>query len=86
MTPTGDTPTGYMYVANPPARGVFLVRADYVTPRQSRMVEVSTPQVDQDAGVLMPSKNMANMMCNSLRFCGPAQLHPLTIGSQNQSH
>ena len=65
VTPTGDTPTGR--VANPPARGVFLVRAGYVAPRQSRMVEVSIPQVDQDnldAGVLTPSENMANMMCD----------------------
>ena len=65
VTPTGDTPSGH--VANPPARGVFLVRAGYVAPRQSRMVEVSIPQVDQDnldAGVLTPSENMANMMCD----------------------
>ena len=65
VTPTGDTPASC--AVDSAARGVFLVRAGFVAPRQSRMVEVSISPGEQnnlEVGVLTPTDNLANQLCD----------------------
>jgi len=65
VTLTGDTPTNC--AVDPPAKGVFLLRAGSVAPRQSRMAEVSISPGEQDnldVGVLTPINHLANQMCD----------------------
>jgi len=65
VTPTRDTPK--KCAVDPPAKGVFLLQADSVAPRQSRMVEVSISPGEQDnlnVGVLTPTDHLANQMCD----------------------
>ena len=55
------------HAVNSSMRSVFLVRAVYMAPRQSKTVKVNATPIDSgedDIDVVIPRKTVANVLCN----------------------
>ena len=50
--------------ANSPTNGVYLARAVYLTPGQSKVVQVNATSCKGDIGVVSPTGDMANVLCD----------------------